>query len=62
MMETYESRVATVRPNVVLAHQTHGAVELSVENVDKLGNALLAIDVGEVEWSANANSSHTERD
>ena len=61
-MRTYESGVTTVRPDVVLAHQTHGAVKLGVEDVDELGNALLAIDVGEVEWSANANSCHAERD
>jgi len=60
--KTYESGVAAVRPDVVLAHETHGAVELSVEDVDQLGNTVLAVNVGEVEWTSNANGSHAERD
>ena len=59
--ETYERGVAAVRSDVILTHQLHSAVELGVENVNELGDAVLTEDVGEVEWSADTNGDHAER-
>lgn len=59
---TYVAGVATEGPDVVLAHKTHGALKLSVEDVNELGNTILAVDVGEVERTADTDGGHAERD
>jgi hypothetical protein len=41
---------------------TYGAIYFGVEDVSELGNALLVVNVGEVEWTANTNDCHSERD
>lgn len=56
-----KGRVATVRLDVVFAHQTHGSVHLSVEDVDELGYAILSVDVGEVEWGQHRQQSRQAR-
>lgn len=41
---------------------TYGAIYFGVEDVSKLGNALLVVNVGEVVWTAKTNDCHSERD
>ena len=40
----------------------YGAIYFGVEDVSELGNALLVVNVGEVEWTANTNDCYSERD
>ena len=59
---SYKSGVSAISIDVALAHQLHQALHFQRKNINDVGNALFAVEVGEIHRTADAYCSRAEGD